>query len=107
VFAWTKLQSVLDAALDVAEARLVFNAVQAGKKHDLAGFLNPPRKNQSPPPPGVSLLSTGLPEAQGDLDGTDRKHVAVIFCADATSLWKSSATRCDVFVNARKTLWGT
>ena len=40
---------------------------------------------------------------QGDLL-QDNKGLAipVIFCADATSLWQTAATRCDVFVAARK-----
>ena len=42
--------------------------------------------------------------SQGDLRETKvGEKVKVIFSADATSMWKTAATRCDVYIDARNT----
>lgn len=39
---------------------------------------------------------------QDDLCSTVNGNVRLIICADATSMWRTSATRCDVLLEAHK-----
>ena len=41
-------------------------------------------------------------EAQGDTVTKAGDRVKLILCADATPMWRTSATRCDAYLDIRK-----
>lgn len=41
-------------------------------------------------------------EAQGDMVAKPGERVKLILCADATPMWRTSATRCDAFLDIRQ-----
>jgi hypothetical protein len=42
-------------------------------------------------------------EAQGDMVTNPGDRVRLILCADATPMWRTSATRCDAYLDIRQT----
>ena len=42
-------------------------------------------------------------EAQGDVRRKPGQRMRLVICADATPMWRTSATRCDVFLDIRQT----
>ena len=57
--------------------------------------------------PCCTHRALGLMQAQKDIDDMHVGKARVVVCADATSMWRSSATRCDVYIDLRRTVEGT
>lgn len=54
----------------------------------------------------ILRAQVAVADAQGDLVDDMKGPLKLIICADATPMWKTSATRCDVFLDCRRTKWG-
>ena len=51
----------------------------------------------------VLRAQVAMVEAQGDArDERATRRIRLVICADATPMWRTSATRCDVFLDMRQ-----
>jgi hypothetical protein len=51
----------------------------------------------------VLRTQVAIVEAGGEMIGPNVDNVRMLFCADATPMWRTSATRCDILLDIRKT----